>query len=257
MILRRFMKHVTDQNWFAVGLDVIVVITGIFLGMQVSEWNEGRQNRQLEIEYLERIKADLQKDSDMLEIIYTSAIGSLAQADLLLTALEDEALLMEKSTDFARSVREVAWSSFFHPVGTTWNELNASGRLILISSVPLRDGLATHYEYAFSQWSDIFREMSLAYRLEMTGVLPVYVEKALRGLPEERKGLVVSPEDALEIRDAWNSRPRLRDLLIQQISMHSMRRDLAHKERPIQMRIDNLLHAIDEHLAGLKGKSLP
>ena len=26
MILRRFMKHVTAQNWFAVGLDVIVVI---------------------------------------------------------------------------------------------------------------------------------------------------------------------------------------------------------------------------------------
>lgn len=36
MILRRFMKHVTDQNWIAVVLDVLVVITGIFLGMQVS-----------------------------------------------------------------------------------------------------------------------------------------------------------------------------------------------------------------------------
>ncbi len=33
MILRRFMTHVTEQNWFAVGLDAIVVITGIFLGM--------------------------------------------------------------------------------------------------------------------------------------------------------------------------------------------------------------------------------
>lgn len=43
MILRRFMKHVTDQNWFAVGLDVIVVITGIFLGMQVTEWNNERE----------------------------------------------------------------------------------------------------------------------------------------------------------------------------------------------------------------------
>lgn len=43
MILRRFMKHVTDQNWFAVGLDVIVVITGIFLGMQVTERNEERK----------------------------------------------------------------------------------------------------------------------------------------------------------------------------------------------------------------------
>ena len=27
MIIHRFMKHVTDQNWFAVGLDVIEVIS--------------------------------------------------------------------------------------------------------------------------------------------------------------------------------------------------------------------------------------
>ena len=38
MILRRFMQHVKEQNWFAVGLDVIVVIVGIFLGMQVQKW---------------------------------------------------------------------------------------------------------------------------------------------------------------------------------------------------------------------------
>ena len=40
MILRRFMQHVKEQNWFAVGLDVIVVIVGIFLGMQVQQWYE-------------------------------------------------------------------------------------------------------------------------------------------------------------------------------------------------------------------------
>ena len=43
MILRRFMQHFSDQNWFAVGLDVIVVVVGIFLGMQVTEWNENRK----------------------------------------------------------------------------------------------------------------------------------------------------------------------------------------------------------------------
>lgn len=31
MILRRFMKHVTEQNWFAVGLDGLVVLAIIFL----------------------------------------------------------------------------------------------------------------------------------------------------------------------------------------------------------------------------------
>ena len=33
MILRRFTKHLSEQNWFAVWLDVIVVVVGIFLGM--------------------------------------------------------------------------------------------------------------------------------------------------------------------------------------------------------------------------------
>ena len=40
ILLRRFTKHVTDQNRFAVGLDVIVVVVGIFLGFHVSDWNE-------------------------------------------------------------------------------------------------------------------------------------------------------------------------------------------------------------------------
>ncbi len=50
MILRRFMQHVKEQNWFAVGLDVIVVIIGIFLGLQVQAWYEKREEiRQLSI----------------------------------------------------------------------------------------------------------------------------------------------------------------------------------------------------------------
>ena len=40
MILRRFTQHIKEQNGFAVGLDIIVVVVGIFLGMQVTEWND-------------------------------------------------------------------------------------------------------------------------------------------------------------------------------------------------------------------------
>ena len=50
MLLRRFMHHVKDQNWFAVGLDVVVVIVGIFLGMQVTEWNDARKVKSLDKE---------------------------------------------------------------------------------------------------------------------------------------------------------------------------------------------------------------
>ena len=55
MILRRFMQHVKEQNWFAVGLDVIVVIVGIFLGMQVQQWYLEREKRVKETLYLQRL----------------------------------------------------------------------------------------------------------------------------------------------------------------------------------------------------------
>jgi len=34
MILRRLTKHVKDQNWFAVGLDFVIVVIGVFVGMR-------------------------------------------------------------------------------------------------------------------------------------------------------------------------------------------------------------------------------
>lgn len=52
MILRRFIKHVRNENWFAVSLDFMVVVIGIFIGMQVTEWNSDRKDRHLEDIYL-------------------------------------------------------------------------------------------------------------------------------------------------------------------------------------------------------------
>ena len=59
MLLRRISEQVKSQNWFAVCIDLLVVIFGVYAGLQVSAWNEEQQDRVEEIEYLERILADL------------------------------------------------------------------------------------------------------------------------------------------------------------------------------------------------------
>ena len=69
MILRRFMQHVKEQNWFAVGLDVIVVIVGIFLGMQVQQWYEDRKENNRSVDYLERILIDFDNNIELQEIL--------------------------------------------------------------------------------------------------------------------------------------------------------------------------------------------
>ena len=53
MLLRRITEHVKAQNWTAVALDFVIVVVGVFIGIQVANWNEARAEN-------ERIAAQLQ-----------------------------------------------------------------------------------------------------------------------------------------------------------------------------------------------------
>ena len=42
MLLRRFTKHFSEQNWTAIGVELIIVVIGVFMGLQVQNWNQAR-----------------------------------------------------------------------------------------------------------------------------------------------------------------------------------------------------------------------
>jgi hypothetical protein len=50
---------IKEQNWFTVALEMLIVVVGIFIGLQVNDWNQARVDRVLESRYLERLQADL------------------------------------------------------------------------------------------------------------------------------------------------------------------------------------------------------
>ena len=58
MILRRITKHVRDQNWLAVGLDFFIVVLGILIAFQITNWSEARQQSA----ELKRAEASIQTD---------------------------------------------------------------------------------------------------------------------------------------------------------------------------------------------------
>jgi len=70
MILRRISVHVKDQNWFAVGLDFVIVVIGVFIGIQVSNWNAAREDRSNETLYLGYLAEDLQSDLNEIDDVY-------------------------------------------------------------------------------------------------------------------------------------------------------------------------------------------
>jgi len=46
MLMRRAMEHLRQQHWMAVVIDLAIVVVGVFLGIQVSNWNEARIERE-------------------------------------------------------------------------------------------------------------------------------------------------------------------------------------------------------------------
>jgi len=61
MLLRRVTEHVKAQNWTAVALDFVIVVVGVFIGIQVSNWNDARGERNAEAKYLISLAQDMKE----------------------------------------------------------------------------------------------------------------------------------------------------------------------------------------------------
>jgi hypothetical protein len=76
MLLRRITKHVTDQNWFAVFIDFLIVVVGVFIGIQVANWNDERAVYKKETQALVALRKEILASIDITK----SKINSYQQA---------------------------------------------------------------------------------------------------------------------------------------------------------------------------------
>jgi len=81
MLLRRLTQHLEDQNWFAVGLDFIIVVVGVFMGLQVQDWNEARKERAEEHGLLNRLHVET---LELLDTQREELVGLNERADVLM-----------------------------------------------------------------------------------------------------------------------------------------------------------------------------
>jgi hypothetical protein len=68
VILRRVIEHVRTQNWTAIGIDFLIVVVGVFIGIQVSNWNGTRNENARERLLLGELRAELAESIEQLTI---------------------------------------------------------------------------------------------------------------------------------------------------------------------------------------------
>ena len=68
MLFRRIKSHIEKENWFAVFIDFCIVVVGVFLGIQIGNWNEARVSHIQEAEYLEQLRDEIAANARMARI---------------------------------------------------------------------------------------------------------------------------------------------------------------------------------------------
>lgn len=137
MLLRRVIAHVRKQEWTAIWIDLVIVVVGVFIGIQVANWNEERATARRAELFTERLRADMREEAwgYEMQVGYYSDVAANGRRTLdVLTgraALPDEQLLIAayRATQFNGNIRRRA----------TYDELTSRGEIGLVGDGPLRD----------------------------------------------------------------------------------------------------------------------
>jgi len=142
MLLRSVTKHVREQNWLAVGIDFLIVIVGVFIGIQVSNWNAARLDRAIERDDLIRLHADIEASIAGQDRDLRFLGQQIADQQVVLTALDACAVTPADESSFQRGLVTLGYVNPPRLYRRTIDEIAASGRTDIIRNETIADELA-------------------------------------------------------------------------------------------------------------------
>ncbi len=131
--------------FYAIG-EIVLVVIGILIALQINNWNEGRKQDNQENLYLERLLLENQQDL----LTFTQGIEELQKGNQTIrdmsAAFNDtnsgDTLLWQTVTDY---LMYGCHYPFFNPSTSTFEDLSSTGNLVVIKDTELRDLIVNHY----------------------------------------------------------------------------------------------------------------
>ncbi len=164
MLLRRITEHVKSQNWFAVLLDFLIVVVGIYLGLQASAWQESRQDQRRGLETLERLHADFQVINGEIDEALSYHRGIVDGMVAVLSATATGELATEDEERFVYGLDSALKYSAGSRRSSTYVDIVSSGQTYLISDPDLRAALS-HYDELHQKAPNLFAQFWEGQRL--------------------------------------------------------------------------------------------
>lgn len=176
MVVRRIRQHVAAHNWFAVGIDLAIVVLGVFLGLQAANWNQARIERAEAADYRLQLIANLRaNEADVAaRKAYYQQVRAHAVAALDAMQRPDGALGERFLIDAYQ-----ASQGWFRPLQrTAYDEPVESSVKRKIGDTETRSQLSAYYQLASG--FDALALSVTAYRERLRRAMDLHVQLAIR-----------------------------------------------------------------------------
>ena len=146
MAIIRASKSMVNRSWGALVVEFLVIVIGFFVSLQVNEWQNNRENRELELQYLLRLENDFDRSSIALRESIEGMQSSIDRMEEGLSILVNEERNPEDHQVLFHALQGSSMMGGFDVYFGTFEELKDTGNMRLIESTRLRESLGNVWQ---------------------------------------------------------------------------------------------------------------
>jgi hypothetical protein len=165
---------------YALG-EILLVVVGILIALQINNWNEDRNDRFAERRYVNDLIEDLKNDSIMLHDIYTFLESKSRSKEKIAPILRGERVAIDSMPHHFNM--QWAVQDRFTPTTITIEELKNDGKLNIIRDTGLRRKIVSLYNHYSKE--EFAEDMFNQQNFNLMGVASNYFGNLLEPKPAE------------------------------------------------------------------------
>jgi Family of unknown function (DUF6090) len=152
----KFFRHIRKEQMetgktanylkYAIG-EIVLVVIGILIALQVNNWNEERKTRLQEHNTLEKLYEESQEIVSYLTSMYNDYNGYIQSINKSAQALKNKTLGELNEDEFAFGVYSTAYYQGISPPKRAFDELNSTGKILNIRSENVRKSISDYYAF--------------------------------------------------------------------------------------------------------------
>lgn len=176
MILRRLTANLRAQNWTAISIEFLIVVIGVFIGTQVSNWNQTRLEKQATQRMLMEIVPELHSQLEFLDSAHAYYRITRRYADEAFAGWAGDRSVSDEQFVIAAYQASQIYGIGFNP--DNWTLTFGGDQLRSIDDPKIRRNMQIVMTADYSPVS--FNAVATQYREQVRRVLPLDIQDSIR-----------------------------------------------------------------------------